>query len=154
MFVQSLNKYTLTHPTLSPEAYSSHAYAPDFVRALYVPALPSADPYIITEKPDNVLDLVFGSQDYSVLFPTLYYHVVYPLLHQLAAKSPNYIATMLIRAAYLAITGIAVVDAIYGDVVIFGSYNYKENDIDDSHYSVPYEVVEQVFRIHDLKKYT
>lgn len=151
--VYTLSKYLYTHPLISPEGFPSHLYSQDIIRALYIPSDRYVTPYVITDKPDDIISMIFSSQEYGTLYPDLYYHVCYSYLDQFKVTSPNYIATTLIRNAYAIATGKTVVDAIYGDVLIFGSFNYKEELFDESHHSVPYEVVEQIFRIHELKKY-
>lgn len=152
--VSSLNKYINTHPYISPEAFKTHLYEPGVVRALYISHQYKYSSYIVTDKPDNLLSSVFLGDSYDLLYPDIYYHVCYSVLTQSMTNKPNYVATTLIRNSYLTSTGVAVADAIYGDVLVFGSYNYEKRTFDDQHYSVPYEIVEQVFRIDATKTST
>lgn len=151
MIVHSLSKYINTHPYITPEGYSTHLYDPSVIRALYLSHDSTTIPFILTDTPEVILSTVFLNQTYDSVYPDLHYHVCYDLLSQTEITKPNYTATTLIRNSYLLSTGITVTDAIYGDVVIFGSFNHKDNRFDTGHYSVPYEIVEQVFRIHDIK---
>lgn len=151
MIVHSLSKYINTHPYITPEGYSTHLYDSGVVRALYISHDYEHSPFILTDKPESILSTIFLGEEYDSVYPDIHYHVCYNTTSQTKINKPNYTATTIIRNSYLLSTGITVTDAIYGDVVVFGSFNHKANRFDEGHYSIPYEIVEQVFRIDAIK---
>jgi hypothetical protein len=151
MIVHSISKYINTHPYITPEGYQTHLYEPGVVRALYLSSDYQYSPFIITDTPYNILSSIFLGEQYDDVYPDIHYHACYALHAQSLISKPNYIATTLIRNSYLLSTGITVTDAIYGDVVLFGSFNHRDNRFDEGHYSIPYEIVEQAFRIDNIK---
>jgi hypothetical protein len=140
-------KYSSVHPKITPEYYKALPTHNPLVKALYISCDNSYEPYAITDTPDNIIQLVFQDKQVRILNPNPYYHIYFSSLQQTKIKKFNYTASTLLRASYLTSLGIVTTDAIYGDVLIFGSYNYKLHLIDEEDHSVPYEIVEQVLRI-------
>lgn len=149
--VHSIDKYLTAHPYITPEGFTSHLYPSGVVRALYIPHQKQYDPYIITDTAYNALLSVFPTLKVGSVYPDIHYHVCYAVDIQTLVVGQNFVATSLIRNSYLTTNGVPVADAIFGDVLIFGSYNHKQFKYDDGHYSIPYEIVEQVFRINEIK---
>jgi hypothetical protein len=140
-------KYSLVHPKITPEYYKALPTHDPLVKALYISCDNSYEPYAITDTPDNIIKLVFQDKQVRVLNPNPYYHLYFNSSEQTKINKFNFTASTLLRASYLTSLGIVTTDAIYGDVLIFGSYNYKLHLIDEEDHSVPYEIVEQVLRI-------
>jgi hypothetical protein len=149
--IQANNKYSLVHPKITPEYYKALPSHKPFVKSLYIPCSNDYVPYAITDSPDNIIELIFQDKQLRVLNPNPYYHVYFSSFEQSKTNKYNFIASHLLRNSYLTSLGIVTTDAIYGDVLIFGSYHYKLNKIDEEDHSVPYEIVEQVLRIDTLK---
>lgn len=151
MIIQSVNKYSLLHPTITPEYFNPTRSSEPSVKSLYISPDDNHYPYVVNEVPDTILQLVFQGQEVKYLNPNPYYHVCFASHQQEKIHQPNFIATHLVRLAYLTNYGIAATDAIYGDVLIFGSYNFSKKIIDNQSHSVPYEIVEQVLRINEIR---
>ena len=144
-------KYSSVHSKITPEYYKVLPTHGPLVRALYVSCDNEYEPYAITDTPSNIIHLVFQDKQVRVLNPNPYYHIYYSSSQQSQIKKFNFTVSTLLRSSYLTSLGIVTTDAIYGDVLIFGSYDYNLHTIDDEDHSVPYEIVEQVLRIDALK---
>lgn len=136
-------KYFSLHPLTNPEVYSKSSV----VRSLYIPHSLDYSPYIITDPPSEIINLVFPDS-YDIFHPHISFHVIYSSLDTIQAKKHNYVATQLVRYHFLTTLGKHTLDSIYGDVLLFGSFNFSKLTFDNQHYSVPYEVIEQVERIY------
>jgi hypothetical protein len=147
----SHNKYSSVHPKITPEYYRALPTHKPFVKALYISCSDGYVPYAITDSPNNIIQLIFQDKQVRVLNPNPYYHVYFDYLEQSQISRFNFTASTLLRSSYLTSLGIVTTDAIYGDVLIFGSYDYNLHTIDEEDHSVPYEVVEQVLRIDAQK---
>ena len=143
----SHSKYSLVHPKITPEYYKALPTHKPLVKALYISCLEEYEPYAITDSPSNIMELIFQDKEVRVLNPNPYYHVYFNSFQQSTTNKFNFIASTLLRSSYLTSLGIVTTDALYGDILIFGSYNYNLHIIDDEDHSVPYEIVEQVLRI-------
>ena len=151
MINHSVNKYSLLHPTITPEYFNVTRSSDPTVKSLYISSDDKHDPYVVNETSDNILQLVFQGREVKYLNPNPYYHVCFATDQQEKLNQPNFIATHLVRLAYLSSYGMLATDAMYGDVIIFGSYNFSKKIIDNKSHSVPYEVVEQVLRINEIR---
>ena len=151
MISYSSHKYSLLHPTITPEYFNPTRLSEPTVKSLYISHDDTHDPYVVSETPDNILQLVFQGAEVKYLNPNPHYHVCFASDQQPLIQRPNYIATHLVRLAYLTNHGFTATDAMYGDVLIFGSYNFSKKIIDNQSHSVPYEVVEQVLRINEIR---
>lgn len=151
MITHTVNKYSLLHPSITPEYFNVTRSSEPNVKSLYISHDDNHDPYVVSETPDNILQLVFQGKEVKYLNPNPYYHVCFAVNQQPNVTHPNFIATHLVRLAYLTNYGIVATDAMYGDVLIFGSYNFTKKIIDNKSHSVPYEIVEQVLRINEIR---
>lgn len=148
MIVHDIKKYTSFDPLVAPDYY----FPKTIVRALYVPYKISISPAVITDTVDNILSYVFEDRSVKVMYPHPYYHVCFDSQYQLLSTSANIVATTLLRQSFCMHLGHTVTDAVYGDVVFFGSYNYKDAQHDTESHSISYEITEQATRIYESMK--
>lgn len=70
-------------------------------------------------------------------------------LETYVSKYPNHIATTMVRQYGLH----SEKEIVYGNVVLFGSFNLMTMEMDNKDHSVPYDIIEESWRIYDAKKY-
>lgn len=144
----SKNKHTAVDPLIAPEYF----FPKTIVRSLYIPYRISISPAVITDTVDNILSYVFQDKSVKVMYPHPYYHVCFDPDYQMLSTSANIVATTLLRQSFTMYLGYTVTDAIYGDVLLFGSYNYRSSVHDTESHSIPYEITEQATRIYESMK--
>ena len=135
----------ISNPVICPEVY----YDPRLVRSLHISFSISQRPTLITDTYQNALSCVFSSRDTRILHPHPDFFICFEPLLQHSIYFPNYVATQLLRNCFSTYFGSQVSDSVYGDVLIFGSYNYKEKCHDEEHHSVPYQIVEEVTKLYE-----
>lgn len=138
-------KYFSVHPLVTPELYTSTSV----VRSLYVSHSLQYEPYIIADTFQNATSVIFNDP-YEVFHPHISFHILYSPLENLKYRNHNYVATQFVRQHFMTSVGKHTMDSIYGDILIFGSFNFSKLSFDDTHSSVPYEVIEQVERIYSV----
>lgn len=135
----------ITHPLVTPELY----YNPSLVKSLHISFSIDHSPVVITDTYENSLNTVFSSRKTQIIHPHPDIFICFEPLLQHSIYFPNYVATQFIRNCFATYFGVQVSDSIYGDVLIFGSYNHKEKYHDELYHSVPYSVVEQVTKLYE-----
>lgn len=122
----------------------------DSYHCLYISHDTDFFPQVLTDPPQQVLSDLFKNSTYGLINSVNGYHTYYDKNLQWTIQHPNLIATALLRNDILTTTGLIPTDSIYGDVVIFGSYDYPNYGLEFGDYSVPYEVLEQVQRLYEI----
>lgn len=130
-------RYDITHPVVNKESYIDT----DSVQAVYFSF--QGDINIINNSPDDILDTYFPS-DSTVYRLRLnpYAHFVISLASSFDEKLVNSNATKLYR-----IHSSSYNTVVYGDCVLFGSVDLLTYSSLNVHYSVPYEFLEQSFKL-------
>jgi hypothetical protein len=132
-----MSRYLISHPVLNKESYIDT----DSVQAIYF----SLDNQItiINDTPDNIIDKYFpGDNTIYMLRLNPYAHYIISLASSLDEKLINHNATKLYRIHSSSYNTI-----VYGDCILFGSVDLLTYSSVDIHYSVPYEFIEQSYRI-------
>lgn len=137
--------YSQSHPIISPESYDSSGK----IKSLHISPSTKQIPSVIHDTYDNAISYVFSSDKIKILHPHPDFLICFDPLLQYSIFYANHVATQLLRHSFSTYFGATVADAVYGDVLVFGSYNYKTQFHDDGFHSVPYHVVEQVTRIYE-----
>ena len=137
--------YNLPHPIISPESYDSSGK----IKSLHISPSIKYVPNVIHDTYQNALSYVFPSEKIKIIHPHPDFLICFDPLLQYSIFYANHVATQLLRYSFSTYFGATVTDAVYGDVLIFGSYNYKAQMHDDNFHSVPYHIVEQVTKIYE-----
>jgi len=133
------------HIMISPEFYDNSGK----VKSLHISPLINQTPSIMYDTYDNAISYVFSSSKVQILHPHPDFLICFDPLLQYSFRYSNYVATQLLRYSFSTYFGATVNDAVYGDILIFGSFNYKTQFHDNYFHSVPYHIVEQVTRIYE-----
>lgn len=130
-------RYLISHPLINKESYVDT----DKVRAIYIPH--DSSPMVLTDNVEDLFQYTFAStSDLSFVSMNSYFHMVMSLTYSFNEKNVNDIATRIYRIHTNKYT-----HCVYGPVLLFGSIDpltYSNNLI---HYSVPYELLEQLSNI-------
>lgn len=140
------------HPTIQPESYQKHKDLKDVrIKSLYLPSSNLMYPELIFDSSSNIKEKVFyNSEDIYLLPLHPYYHVYIDRSCQYELNNVNAVATYIYRQSVRSFIGKNSIDSIHGDVLFFGSIDVNTKENDDTDYSVPYELVEQVSRYYDF----
>jgi len=146
-----VNRFDIKHPQITPEKYILNKLDKryDYLKGLYIPSNPVETPKIIYANPNDALE-EYISYDSKLDVIPLHdrYHMYVDLLYYVDPNSINIIATKIYRLAFANNIGRNSTEIIHGPVMIYGtsidSLNFKYKNC-----SVPYEVIEQAFRLYD-----
>lgn len=135
----------IPHPIISPESYDSSGK----IKSLHISSSINNLPSVLHDTYENAISYVFSSDKIKILHPHPDFLICFDPLLQYSIYHANYVATQLLRHSFSTYFGATVTDAVYGDILIFGSYNYKTQLHDEDFHSVPYHIVEQVTKIYE-----
>lgn len=147
--MNSISKYKLNHPLLTPEFFVPSTSLTPKVKALLIYDDINVSPDLIYDDYQSILDYTFSP--HSITHPLLLhpnYHMYVNELAKLTTSPVNFISTQLYRLSLLNTYGIISNQTIHGPVVLFGSVPSVEGYQPLYDYSVPYELVEQVIRLY------
>lgn len=146
-----MNRFDFKHPLITPEKYvlNKSDKRINYLKGLYIPADPVDTVKIIYSEPKEAIQDCIGEKDTITVVPLhSRYHMYLDLLYYIEPDSINIIATKLYRMCFSGNIGRNTSEIIHGPVLIYGttidSSTSKYKDC-----SVPYEVVEQCFRLYD-----
>lgn len=143
-------RYSITHPLLTPELFrSTPTSSTEKVRALHISQIRSTSPEVVFDTPQNVKDKVFSKLRTRCLHFPQGFRMYIPSTQGILVVGENILATHLMRLHYSTGLGYYLPDIIYGDVVIFGSSTVYHSHLDNSDYSVPYEIVEEIVYLYE-----
>lgn len=147
-----MSKYLVNHFDITPENFKKYNYLDRKVKSLYVSNLGlSSVPSIIYDVAVKVKNTIFSSTDTLVFIPlNQYCHMYISAVAQVSIIDHNLVATALLRTALLNFAGVPTMQTISGDALIFGSMSSFDSMTHEIDYSVPYEIVEQVSRLHEV----
>jgi len=147
--LKSISKYSVHHPLITPEFFVPSSSPSPKVKALLIYDDISISPDLIYDDYKSILDYTFSKACFPqpiVVHPN--YHIYVDDFAKLLPSPINVIATQLYRLSLLNTYGIVSSLTIHGPVAIFGSLPTKKGYQSLLDYSVPYELVEQVVRMH------
>lgn len=132
------SRYLISHPTLNKESYIDT----DSVRAAFFPV--DGDIMILNNSPDNLIDYSFSSTMSLYTLPVNpYSFFLLSLLQASNERNINTTASMFYRIHTSNYNRV-----IYGDALLFGSMDSLTQESDDTYYSVPYEILEQLYLLN------
>jgi hypothetical protein len=137
--------YNNYHPIISPELYDSSGK----IKSLHISPSINRTPTVIHDTYENAISYVFSTNEIKIIHPHPDFLICFDPLLQYSIFYANHVATQLLRHSFSTYFGATVTDAVYGDVLIFGSYNYKTSMHDEHFHSIPYHIVEQVTKIYE-----
>jgi hypothetical protein len=140
-------RYTITHPALTPEYFFRHrSPSSSHVKALAVAV--DSDPTVLTGDPQQLIaDMFHGITPRCIVFRHGFHMYLSPLQGTMILSRENVLATMLLRHHTLCDSGEHIYNSVYGDVILFGSYNIGTRVFDNRDHSVPYELIEQIIHL-------
>jgi len=156
MRTKPISKYSICHPLITPEFFHS-LYDPYFqdtslkVKSLAIYSETDKYPELIYDSPIEALKHTFQDK-YHMCEPIRIhpnFHMYIDLMSLPIDSNENIIATRFYRLCASSISGKLSSLVIRGPVLIFSSVSSSTNEIDGIDYSVPYEVLEQVIRLHN-----
>lgn len=132
------SRYLISHPTLNKESYIDT----DSVRAAFFPV--DGDILILNNSPDNLINYSFTSTMSLYTLPVNpYSFFLLSLIQSSDERNINTTASMFYR-----IHSSNYNRVIYGDALLFGSMDSLTQESDDTYYSVPYEILEQLYLLN------
>jgi len=132
------SRYLISHPTLNKESYIDT----DSVRAAFFPV--DGDILILNNSPDNLIDYSFNSTMSLYTLPVNpYSFFLLSLIQASDERNINTTASMFYRIHTSNYNRV-----IYGDALLFGSMDSLTQESDDTYYSVPYEILEQLYLLN------
>jgi hypothetical protein len=140
-------KYIIEHPFLTPEHYSVLPDFPQKVKCLLLPF--DGQPVVINENYDQIVSELFSSESSLNLFFSNNYHMVLSESIQFLNGYDNYIATHLFRMYSFIHNQEKIHLTIKGNALLFGTYRHHSHSYVLGNYSVPYEMVEQSYRLYE-----
>lgn len=146
-----MNKYSIVHPSITPEAYilTKKDKRKNYVKGLYIPSNPSESVRIIYAEPNSTIEEYIGKKNKIERIPIHYsYHMYVDLHAYVDPYSINLVATRLYRQCFLTNIGLPSTEIIYGPALVYGSIPTSSYTSYLHNYSVPYELVEQIFRFY------
>jgi hypothetical protein len=146
-----MSKYLINQFSITPENFKRYNDDKRKVKALYIP-YNFSDPKIIYDVPSNIKEQFFPDSSDIFLIPLHHsYHMYIDPLSQMHGGSINVVATYFLRYSALTLLGFNLSHVVSGNVLIFGSVSAFDDTSYDLDYSVPYEFIEQVSRVYDIK---
>jgi len=146
-----MRRYSIIHPEVTPEAYISRSSdsKSNYVKGVYIPSSISQYVKIIYADPQNVIKEYLHPATVIDCVPiNPYCHMYVDMYSHLDQNSMNIVATKLYRHSYVNIFGSPSKDIIHGPVLLYGSYSSLKKLKHLKDHSVPYEIVEQIFRLY------
>lgn len=140
-------KYLIDHPFLTPENYTLLPNLSSQIKSLFIPI--NNYPYIIFDNYKEITEFVFDKKNTITLYFTNNYHMVISESSQFSNDKENYVATNLFRMYSMYHNKNKIHLSIKGSVLLFGTYRYQDNSYILNNFSVPYEIVEQVYRLYE-----
>jgi len=147
-----MTRFKIKHPEVTPELYILNSKDK---RSENTKGLIKSDDFQSTIKgvyghPDDALDEYFDkSARIEKILLHKSYHMYADSLSVLDESSINIIATRLYRYCCLTNLGRLSKEVIHGPVLIYGSAPISQKKLSHENYSAPYEVIEQVYRLHE-----
>lgn len=141
-----MHPFNSIHPETTPEKYMLNPLDKriKYRKGLYIPSDPSQTFKIIFNDPKVSLIKYINSIDKLEAIPLHpKYHMYMDLQYFEKYIYLNVIATKLYKMSFLNFVGTNSKESIYGPVIIYGT----DNDLTTC--SVPYELIEQTFRLYD-----
>lgn len=142
----------ILHPEITPEAYVSQPQnkKAGYIKGIYIPCLVFEYVKIIYETSEVAFKQCFNLDKSLKLVPlNPYCHMYVDMYSYLEKDAINVVATKLYRSSYLTLLGKPSNKIVYGPVLIYGSMPILNKLKFFKDHSVPYEVVEQVFRLYE-----
>jgi len=124
----------------------------NFSLGLIIPANHSIHPYVISDPPSEVLSELFSPGPHESMYTLSGYHIYFDRDLQWTFRTPNKIATALLRNDMSCSLGKKFTDVLYGDAVLYSSYDYSSKSISQGDHTVPYELLEQVAKLYEIYK--
>lgn len=144
------SKYFSYSPVTTPEYYTDTVPTIERkIKGLHIPSNIFQNISIIYEESFEAKNIVFQDIKPKVLDIYPIYHIYFDPYLQYSFKYPNIVATQLLRMYTCEHFGATTIDVIYGDVLLYGSYNYTKNYLDNTDNSIPYEIVERAARLYE-----
>ena len=140
-------KYLIEHPFLTPEHYTLFPGQYNSVKCLFVPV--QGQPVILSDSYNNIIDEFFASESYLNLYFTNNYHMTISETLQFVNGANNYVATHLYRMYSYQYNQHRMHLSIKGNAFLFGTYRKIQDSYVLDNYSVPYEIVEQAYRLYE-----
>ena len=140
-------KYIIEHPFLTPEHYTLFPGEYQAIKCLFIPI--EGAPVVLSTTYDKIVDELFPSEPCLNLYFTNNYHMTVSETLQFINGADNYIATHLYRMYSYKHNQHRMHLSIKGNAVLFGSYRKIQNSYVLNNYSVPYEIVEQSYRLYE-----
>lgn len=140
-------KYLIEHPFLTPEHYTLMPETLSKTKCLLIPL--GSSPLVVHESYDSIIDQLFEDDSVVNLYFPNNYHMVLSESLQYSNNLDNYVATYLYRMYANSFHSHFANRSIKGNVLLFGTYRYIDHSYVLDNFSVPYELVEQAFRIYE-----
>lgn len=147
-----MNRYSIVHPSVTPEAYilDRRDKRKNYIKGLYIPSNPSELIRIIYAQPDYAIEEYVARKNKVERIPIHdFYHMYVDPHAYVDPYTINLVATRLYRQSFLTNIGLPSSEIVYGPALIYGSLPTSSYTSYLDNYSVPYELVEQVFRLYE-----
>ena len=141
-----MHPFNSIHPETTPEHYILNPLDKriKYRKGLYIPSDPTQVFKIVFDEPKNTLNKYINSIDKLDIIPLHpKYHMYMDFQYFEKHTYLNIIATKLYKMSFLNFVGKNSKESIYGPVLIYGTSH------DLTSCSVPYELIEQTFRLYD-----
>lgn len=127
-------RYLVSHPLINKESYIQT----DTIRAVYIPH--DSTPMVLNDSFTEICQYVFSTiTDISYLPMNQYFHMAMSTSFSFSERNINHMATSFYRIHKNIYTHF-----IYGPAILLGSLDPLTGSSHKVHYSVPYEVLEQL----------
>jgi len=141
-------KYRIDHPFLTPEHLNINPDHKPKNKCLFIPD--DDEPVVVHANYSEIIDEVFPLQPVAKLyFPNNYHMCLNEHIQYLSNNFENYVATQLFRIYSMQHNKEKESLTIRGNVLLFGSYREINGEYFLDDFSVPFEIVEQVFRLYE-----
>lgn len=141
-----MNHFTRQHPEITPEKYVLNKLDKriNYRKGLYIPNDPTESFKIIYDEPRITLEKYINTIDKLEVLPLHPNYHIYMDLHYFNNFTYlNVVATKLYKMSFLNNVGKNSNISIHGPIVVYGT------DSNFQSCSVPYEIVEQTFRLYN-----
>lgn len=146
-------KYKVKSPIITPEYFpTAYKKSEEKINVLLVPCDPTEPPTVVFNEVEATIAETFPEGNFTfVHFPNGVVMVVDPLL-QWQTLDLNHVATIFVKTNLLTFEGDIFTDSVYGDILLFSSYDLKNNTFNDDAYSISYETVQELLIIYVRQK--